>query len=174
MFKCTIPMQETFLRVMTEFVKPAFDEKSTDGEVGKGLRSEEAQAMFASYFDLLMVVYKHYACIDTHDHATTELSAEGGEAEQRYRAKALAAAHARPSMNLGEFQAMIQDAGLCMTETDRTRVKMVAKKQRELERRRRYARGKLSHHHTQHTPSYSPYTIVHHHTPSYTVTHRTL
>jgi hypothetical protein len=120
LFACELPMHETFERMMTEFVKPTFENKSTDNEVAKGLRTLEAQSLFAAHFDLLMVVYRHYACMES-----------GGRAM----------ATARPTMNLGEFQQLIQDSGLSLTLADRNRIAAAKKKLTERERRRRYARG---------------------------------
>jgi hypothetical protein len=144
-FDCELPMHETFEKVMSEFVKPSFEAKSTDSEVAQGLRSPEAQALFASQFDLLMVVYKHYACIDSEQDASVAARDAFGLEQEAPAAAAAAAvaavAVARPSMNLQEFQHMIQDAGLSMTELDRTRVATRKKQRQDLDRRRRYARG---------------------------------
>jgi hypothetical protein len=122
-------MHETFNKVMEEHVRPAFEAKSTDSEVAHGLRTPDAQALFAAHFDVLMVVYKHYACMECDDEA--EVSAEKHvllASASRYKHKQQMQqkqAAARPTMNLAEFQQLVEDSGLAMTEEDRTRIATV-------------------------------------------------
>jgi hypothetical protein len=130
-FACDKPMHETFETLMKDFIKPTFEAKSTDNEVAKGLQTKDAQALFAANFDLLMVVYKYYACQDEPEGEKAEVE-EGGDvdggvavlpADEKKRKEreatakkrlAQKAACARPTMNLGELTApsAAKDLGL--------------------------------------------------------------
>jgi hypothetical protein len=154
MFVCDLPMHQTLERIMSEFVKPAFDAKSTDNEVAQGLRAPDAQALFASNFDLLMVVYKHYACMESIDTRSNAIgpcddesldleAAKHGSCQAKRRGSKRETA-ARPTMNLKEFQQLIQDSGLSMSGADRGRKTMQKRRREKEERRRRYARGNFN------------------------------
>jgi hypothetical protein len=166
-YACDIPMHETFEKLMSEFIKPAFQAKSTDGEVAKGLQTKEAQVLFAQSFDVLMVVYKFYACKD--DEVLVEAEGageEGGDAGAELMGRLMQAArrkqsveereaeHAaarlrstqkaqshRPTMNLAEFEELIHHSGLCMTEKDRAIVSLARAAKAREDKRKRYAAG---------------------------------
>jgi hypothetical protein len=157
-FACDIPMHVTFERIMTEFVKPSFEAKSTDNEVAVGLRTTEAQALFAIHFHLLMVVYKYYACRDIvaanvaaameatgstiGTMSSSTMSSHSGVGSQGSQSSfGVRAPPPRPTLNLQEFTDLVHDSGLSMTDEDRERLAAQKRKRDERDRRRRFARG---------------------------------